>query len=117
DYKTTWDTLLPVALFAYRILPNHTTKYDTFFLTYGRNTNLPIDLQLQKEEMTEELLEQSLDRHIKKITEQLHQQRLQAQNNIQEAQRRQKEYHDRCIKTTEFKIKDQFLLYESTKEK
>ncbi|CAG8775822.1 24574_t:CDS:2, partial [Gigaspora rosea] len=69
DYKTTWNTLLPAALFAYH-------------------------LQLQKEEIPEEPLEQSLELHIGKITEQLHQQRLQAQKNIQEAQKRQKEYHD-----------------------
>ncbi|KAF0372164.1 retrotransposable element [Gigaspora margarita] len=67
--------------------------------------------------MTKEPLEQSLDVHIQKITEQLHQQRLQAQNNIQEAQQRQKEYHDHCIRTIEFKIGDQVLLYEFAKEK
>ncbi|CAG8742497.1 1536_t:CDS:1, partial [Gigaspora rosea] len=61
DYKTTWDTLLPAALFAYRTLPNYITKYNSFFLTYGHNANLPIDLQLQKEEMPKKLLEQSLD--------------------------------------------------------
>ncbi|CAG8771728.1 13614_t:CDS:1, partial [Gigaspora rosea] len=60
DYKTTWDTLLPVALFAYYTLPNHTTKYDPFFLTYSRYANLPIDLQLQKEKILEEPLELSL---------------------------------------------------------
>ncbi|CAG8850973.1 28380_t:CDS:1, partial [Gigaspora margarita] len=48
---------------------------------------------------------------------QLHQQRLQAQKNIQEAQQRQKEYHDYSIKAIKFKIRDQVLLYESAKEK
>ncbi|CAG8811114.1 14718_t:CDS:1, partial [Gigaspora rosea] len=117
DYKTTWDTILPAALFAYHTLPNYTIKYDPFFLTYGQYANLLIDLQLQKEEMPEELLEQSLELHIRKITEQLHQQSLQAQKNIQEAQQKQKEYHNDGIKAIEFKIGDQVLLYESTKKK
>ncbi|CAG8841601.1 30651_t:CDS:1, partial [Gigaspora margarita] len=40
-------------------------------------------LQLQlKTESPEVLLEQSMNLHIKKITKQLHQQRLQAQDNI-----------------------------------
>ncbi|CAG8844106.1 25052_t:CDS:1, partial [Gigaspora margarita] len=44
-------------------------------------------LQLQpKTENSNISLNQLVNLHIKKITEQLHQQRLQAQNNIQEAQ-------------------------------
>ncbi|CAG8849486.1 45670_t:CDS:2, partial [Gigaspora margarita] len=34
DYKSTWDTLLPLALFAYHTLQNHTTKLDPFYLIY-----------------------------------------------------------------------------------
>ncbi|CAG8838189.1 16558_t:CDS:1, partial [Gigaspora margarita] len=85
---------------------------------YGCHADTPIDLQLRpKTENTDILLDQLVNLHIKKITEQLHQQRLQAQNNIQEAQRRQKEYHDRYIKTIEFKIGNQVLLYELAKKK
>ncbi|CAG8690708.1 31892_t:CDS:1, partial [Racocetra persica] len=40
----------------------------------------------EKEETPEIALEQSLDLHIYKITDQLHQQRVQAQQNIKEAQ-------------------------------
>ncbi|CAG8801901.1 7537_t:CDS:2, partial [Gigaspora margarita] len=65
---------------------------------------LEVDLQLQNEEMPEKLLEQSLDLHIKKITEQLYQQRFQAQYNIQEAQQKQKEYYDYNLKSIKFKI-------------
>ncbi|CAG8833795.1 23924_t:CDS:2, partial [Gigaspora margarita] len=57
DYKNIWDTLLSSF-----VRPTTTT----------RRRNL------------RKLLEQSLDLHIKKITDQLDQQRLQAQNNIKE---------------------------------
>ncbi|CAG8804343.1 2096_t:CDS:1, partial [Gigaspora rosea] len=49
-------------------------------------------------------LDQLMNLHIKKITEQLHQQRLQAQKNIHKAQEKQKEYYDRSIRPIEFKI-------------
>ncbi|CAG8789723.1 18483_t:CDS:1, partial [Dentiscutata erythropus] len=53
---------------------------------HGCPATLPLDLQLQPEEdMLEPPLEQSLELHSNKITEQLHQQRLQAQNNIHKA--------------------------------
>ncbi|CAG8505104.1 19639_t:CDS:2 [Dentiscutata erythropus] len=57
---------------------------------YGRPAILSIDLQLKQEDILETPLEQSLELHINKITKQLHQQRLQAQDNIQEAQQKQK---------------------------
>ncbi|CAG8636147.1 16655_t:CDS:2, partial [Dentiscutata erythropus] len=68
DYKTTWDTLLLAALFAYRIFLNYTTKYDLFYLMHGYTATLPLDLQLQPEEDISELpLEQSLELHINTI--------------------------------------------------
>ena len=44
DYGDTWDTFLNAALFAYRTVQNHTTKYTPFKLLYGREAVLPIDL-------------------------------------------------------------------------
>ena len=39
-----WDTLLPAVLFAMRTTENRTTGYSPFFLTYGREARMPIDL-------------------------------------------------------------------------
>ncbi|CAG8469621.1 21002_t:CDS:2 [Gigaspora rosea] len=63
-------------------------------------------------------LEQSLKAHIKKITEDLQQQRTQAQQNIKKAQQRQKEYYDKkIIKPVEFQIGEQVLIYDLAKDK
>ncbi|CAG8856559.1 40997_t:CDS:1, partial [Gigaspora margarita] len=52
-------------------------------------------------------LEESLKLHIKKITENLQEQRTQARQKIKEAQQRQKEYYDKKIRSIEFQIGDQ----------
>jgi len=36
---------IPAALFDYRTLQNNITKHEPFFLTYGREARLPIELQ------------------------------------------------------------------------
>ena len=53
--KEDWDTHLPAALFAYRTLKNATTKHEPFFLTYGREARMPIELEYPtvKDEMPE----------------------------------------------------------------
>ena len=45
DYGDTWDNFLNAALFAYRTVQNHTTKYTPFKLLYRREAMLPMDLQ------------------------------------------------------------------------
>ncbi|CAG8676208.1 28725_t:CDS:2, partial [Dentiscutata erythropus] len=70
---------------------NHTTKHKPFYLMYSQHTIVPLDLQLQGSKET--------------------------QNNIRNAQERQKGYYNKSIKSIEFKIGDQVLLYESAKEK
>ena len=35
--------MLPLILFAYRVLPHTTTRYSPFFLQYGREPRLPLE--------------------------------------------------------------------------
>jgi hypothetical protein len=37
-----WPKMLPMALFAYRVLPHETTGYSPFFMMYGREPLLPL---------------------------------------------------------------------------
>ena len=45
-YKEDWDVFLPSALFAYRTIRQNTTRYEPFYLTYGREATLPIELEI-----------------------------------------------------------------------
>ncbi len=42
-----WDTLIPFAIFAYNSTRNATTGYSPYYLLYGREPVLPIDLLLK----------------------------------------------------------------------
>ena len=40
------DVLISPALFAYRTTKNRTTKFEPFYLLYGRTPTLPIELDI-----------------------------------------------------------------------
>ena len=46
EYKEDWDVFLPSALFAYRTIRQNTTRYEPFYLTYGREAVLLIELSI-----------------------------------------------------------------------
>ena len=46
ERKEDWDLFLPSALFAYRTIRQNTTRYEPFYLTYGRDAVLPIELEI-----------------------------------------------------------------------
>jgi hypothetical protein len=43
-----WPRILPLIMFAYRVLPHATTLYSPFFLQYGRDPLLPVNSTLQE---------------------------------------------------------------------
>src|SRR5205823_10269289 len=43
DTENTWDKNIQPVLFAYRTMPQSTTKLTPFYLTYGREAKLPLD--------------------------------------------------------------------------
>ena len=51
-----WPRILPLILFAYRVLPHSTTRFSPFFLQYGREPRLPIDssYKIQPEDLNVE---------------------------------------------------------------
>ena len=45
-HQQDWDEYIPFLLFAYNTSVNPTTKHTPFYLTYGRDPILPIDIAL-----------------------------------------------------------------------
>jgi len=39
-----WDQYIPAVLFTYRIHKHNTTRFTPFFLLYGRETKLPVEV-------------------------------------------------------------------------
>jgi hypothetical protein len=111
-----WDVLIPSALFAYRTTKNRTTKYEPFYLLYGRNSTLPIELDIVTwpvEEINEEQDEEMIYKRIGEVAGIFEDNKIKASKNIKDAQKRQKTTHDRKIRTITYKTGDMVLEYRS----
>ena len=58
EYQQDWDVFLPSALFAYRTIQQNMTRYEPFYLTYGRDAVIPIELSLPSYPNEENSLEE-----------------------------------------------------------
>ncbi len=85
QHHTDWDTYIPYALFAYRTAIQETTKESPFYLLYGRDPRLPIDVSLLPRD---EIFTNAEDYRTYLVTR-LRETRKLAQDNIQLSQQRQ----------------------------
>jgi hypothetical protein len=103
-----WDLYIAPTLFAYRTTKHNTTQIEPFFLVYGRNARLPIDLH------EEENLQVENDR-IQQIVDQLPITRAAAKERIGYAQVKQKNKHDvKVHKPQGFEIGNKVLYFNVT---
>lgn len=113
EYEDDWDVFLPSALFAYRTIRQNTTRYEPFYLTYGREATLPIELEISTHPYEAESttgLEEACYRRIAQLTTRLIDDRQQAHLNIAKAQEKQIKRHDGKIREHVYKIGDKVLL-------
>ena len=73
-----------LALFTYRTNQNSITKHEPFFLTYGWNAKLLIELKIPAHLEEDSTEEEKLIQWIYHIVDQLSQQILEAKQNIEE---------------------------------
>lgn len=110
ENETEWDRKISPVLFAYRTSKNATTKMTPFYLAYGRNAVLPVDDLSNHGETIQSRLANLIDQ-VPIVREKTRQQ-------IANQQIKQKEFHDKQIKsTTVFQIGDKVLKYKAQKEK
>jgi hypothetical protein len=104
---------LPSALFMYRTLHQNTTCYEPFYLTYGRDVTLPIELEIETYP-TEEIKEQDFERlyfnRLEQIMGELKDSQQQAQTNIEISQQKQVKQHEKKLVDHQYHIGDKVLL-------
>jgi hypothetical protein len=106
--KGEWDVKIPQVLFAYRTKKQESAKIKPFYLVYGREERLLMDKGK----------EVSMMERIKDLIEELPRIRNKTKKEIEKAQNKQKEYHNRKIKIKEkYEIGDKVLYYKAAKEK
>jgi hypothetical protein len=114
-----WDKYIPSALFAYRTTIHSTTRYTPFYLTYGRNSVTPLDIDQEDElEDFEISLEDTILQRIFELEEKLPQHKQKVRGFIEKAQDKARERHEKKIrKEIVFKKGDKVLMYDSKLDK
>lgn len=101
--------LLPYLLFAYREVPQATTGFSPFELLYGREVWGPLDV-LREEWEADKKSDQSVLSHILAIRERMEEMSEIVQDNLKEAQCRQKTWYDQNARKRELKPDDEVLV-------
>ncbi|GBC47303.2 DDE-type integrase/transposase/recombinase [Rhizophagus irregularis DAOM 181602=DAOM 197198] len=118
--QSNWDLYLPSALFAYRTIRQQTTRFEPFYLTYGREATLSIELKLpsdptvirsdvQQNQQVEDFQEQFYQR-IRMLIGPLEDNRQLARSNVHTSQEKQKQRYDAQIHPRQYAIGEQVLL-------
>ncbi|BHF62451.1 hypothetical protein SprV_0200543300 [Sparganum proliferum] len=98
---STWDEALPACMLAYRSTVNATTQHTPFFLTCGREMQLPEDLHLPPIHPVE-----NVDTYASRMKKALRIASEEARLHLQEGQRRQKAFYDRLAHGTPYQEGD-----------
>ncbi|KAL5457687.1 hypothetical protein EMCRGX_G034973 [Ephydatia muelleri] len=107
-----WDEHLESVLFSYRTSVHATTKYTPFFLMYGREAVLPIQLHTSNVDNGHAIpeIESEAQRHAARLDTIRTETFMKVASNIENAQAKQKLYYDRKHAKAEFKLGSPVLL-------
>jgi Integrase zinc binding domain/Integrase core domain len=108
-YQQDWDEYLPYALFAYRTMRQNTTRFEPFYLTYGRTASTPFDLRFQIDDDKMDVGE-AVVRRVCVIIDGLETDREEAVHNINKQQQKQKQQYDNNKMVQRFQIGQKVLL-------
>lgn len=102
-----WDELLGPVLLAYRATPHASSGMSPFYLLYGRNPQLPSQLDFQVPVTRYPVMETEYGQQLAK---ELKQARIVAKQNIGKKQKEQKTYYDQKSKEIELQVGDLVML-------
>jgi hypothetical protein len=108
DNDKEWDQLIDAVLLAYRTKKHKTTGKTPFYLTYGREAILPVDLKIPYQIEQEE--RDPMQNRIYQLLVELEEERNNVSQQIEKEQQRQKERYDAQGVSKKLKIGDQVLV-------
>ncbi|VDH93331.1 Hypothetical predicted protein [Mytilus galloprovincialis] len=100
DHHKNWDVYIPYVLFAYRSSIQESTQETPFYLMYGRDARLPIDVALSDPTVTYT----DADDYKANVLTRLQEAFTLAKDNIQLAQQKQKAYSDKKSAEPDYEI-------------
>jgi hypothetical protein len=107
--KKDWDEFLPSILFAYRTSPQATTGDSPFYLLYGREPRLPVDVNLLPPQTDK--LSTSIAEDRARIVSQLEEAQRLAKTNTERTQQQMKARYDLNSKPESYKIGQRVWVY------
>ena len=105
----TWDDHIGACMMAYRSSIHQSTGYTPFYLMFGREMRLPIDVMIGSPEGTDE--QQLYGQFATKLQHNLTSSYQCARENLKKAQQRQKEYYDKGTKKSLYQAGDKVYLH------
>ena len=108
-YQTNWDEYIPAIQFAYRSTPaDNSVGFSPFFLLYGREARLPLDVTLKTKT---EYSEKTVRDHIHHLVSQLEVFRAISKQHVQLNQACMKNRYDERASDVQFQVGDTVWLY------
>ena len=104
-----WDKWVPYLLFAYREVPQSSTRFSPFELVYGHQVKGPLDVLKESWENSSKSNE-SVVSYVLSIQEKLAKMSELARENLAKAQQRQKRWYDENARERQFEPGDQVLV-------
>ena len=102
-----WDSFVPSVLFAYRTSISETTRETPFYLLYGREPRLPLDVSL----LAPQERSSAVGEHRARIVEAIERSQRLARENNQRAQQKMKFYYDKRSRDVSFAIGERVWVY------
>ena len=102
-----WDTYIPLVLFGYRVLPNPTTGESPFYLLYGREPRLPLDVNFTPPHD----LSTSVAEHRQCVVTKLQHAYRIVHENTQLTQQKMKDYYDLNAKAPNYQVGNKVWVY------
>lgn len=109
-YQNDWDKYLPFALMAYRSSINSTTKEKPYFLLYGRDPVLPLDVDFTNTPKSEN---SEIENYKKQLKFNIEKAKTVAKENISESHKKYFKFSNRNNPNPNYKVNDLMLLYDS----
>ena len=110
DGEKEWDQYVDATLFAYRTKTHKTTGYSPFYLIYGRQATLPVELKIPSGRTENDNVEDVLMERLYQIIETLEEDRQEVLSRVQREQQKQKSRHDQKGLSEKLKIGDKVLV-------
>ena len=102
-----WDIYILSVLFAYRVSQSAATQETPFYLLYGRECRLPVDVNLLKPSE----VSSSIEEHRRRIVDNVERTQNIARENIQKAQQKMKAQYDKFAKHRKFIVGQKVWVY------